>query len=120
MNPFSLACRCLNDPRRLRSVPQCRDLQPKRVKVNESHSVLQVDTVQTLLSGSSFILADCAGTTRILIMGPMFVGSVSAKLSTLNSLSLAMFRKFSLRPRSAGESENTQTFVKVFKNRAEF
>lgn len=48
-------------------------------------------------------------------MGPMFVGSVSAKLSTLNSLSLAMFRKFSLRPRSAGESENTQTFVELLR-----
>lgn len=47
-------------------------------------------------------------------MGPMFVGSVSAKLSTLNSLSLAMFRKFSLRLRSAGESENTQTFEEFF------
>lgn len=48
-------------------------------------------------------------------MGPMFVGSVSAKLSTSNSLSLAMFRKFSLRLRSAGESENMRTFDEFFR-----
>lgn len=56
-----------------------------------------------------YILADCVGTTSILIMGPMFVGCVSAKLSTLKSFSLAMFRKFSFRLRSAGESNNTWT-----------
>lgn len=51
-----------------------------------------------------YVLADCVGTTSILIMGPMFVGSFSAKLSTLISFSLAMFRKFSFRLRRAGES----------------
>lgn len=55
------------------------------------------------------ILADCVGTTNSLIMGPMFVGTVSAKLSTLNSLSFAMLRKFSFRLRRAGESETTST-----------
>lgn len=54
-----------------------------------------------------YVLADCVGTTNSLIMGPMFVGSVSAKLSTLNCLSFAMIRKFSFRLRRAGESENT-------------
>lgn len=61
------------------------------------------------------ILADCVGTTSILIIGPMFVGSISAKLSTLNSFSLAIFKKLSFRLRSAGESESTsKTLIKNY------
>ena len=55
-------------------------------------------------SRNETVPADCRGTTCILIMGPIVVGLVSAKLSTLMSLSLAMFRKLSLRSRNAGES----------------
>lgn len=69
----------------------------------EIHNVFPIDQNVTCV----YILADCVGTTNILIMGPMFVGNVSAKLSTLNSFSLAMIKKLSLRLRSAGESKKT-------------
>lgn len=68
------------------------------------HSVFPTDpSVVTFV----YVLADCAGTTNVLIMGPIFVGKVSAKLSTLKSFSFAMIKKLSFRLRSAGESKNT-------------